>query len=357
MTSRSHPPRRAVLAAAGATLALALGGGAGRSSFAMAADWATFKRRFVQDPGRVVDTGNNGVSHSESQGWGMLFAEHHDDRQTFERLWTWTAATLRRPDKLFSWRFVPGVRDPVADKNNASDGDILIAWALSRAAIRWNEPRYAAESRALQIVILNRMIVDDAGSKILLPGVSGFQRGERWVVNLSYYVWPAFQHFAATGVESRRWLQLEADGLKLLDRASFGAFGLPPDWALVGKGAALVADDWPPYFGFDAVRVPLYLAWGNHKQRLGRYIAAWQAVKVGSRPPAWIDLRNGALSSFPGSEGVESIFTLISAAAGVRNLRSFAPLNDGDDYYSASLKMLVDMAARETASLSLPPKT
>ncbi len=356
MKDAVYPSRRAVLATAATAFALALGGGAGRSA-AMPVDWATFKRRFIQDPGRVVDTGNNGVSHSESQGWGMLFAEFHDDRPTFDRLWTWTAATLRRPDKLFSWRFTPGVRDPVADKNNASDGDILIAWALSRAAIRWSEPRYAAESKALQIVILNRMIVDDAGGKLLLPGITGFQRGERWVVNLSYYVWPAFQHFAATGVEPRRWLELEADGLKLLDRASFGAFSLPPDWALVGKGTTLVADDWPPRFGFDAVRVPLYLAWGKHRQRLGRYIAAWQAVKVGSRPPAWIDLRNGALSSFPGSEGVESIFTLISAAAGVRNVQAFAPLNDGDDYYSASLKMLVDMAARESASLSLPPKT
>ena len=39
---------------------------------------------------------------------------------------------LQRGDGLFSWKWSPNTSDPVPDKNNAADGDILIAWALMR---------------------------------------------------------------------------------------------------------------------------------------------------------------------------------------------------------------------------------
>src|SRR5690606_25275712 len=41
--------------------------------------WTDFRTRFIADDGRVVDTGSGGVSHSEGQGWSMLFAEANDD--------------------------------------------------------------------------------------------------------------------------------------------------------------------------------------------------------------------------------------------------------------------------------------
>src|SRR5436309_1896309 len=36
--------------------------------------WRSYKARFVTDQGRVVDTANGRISHSESQGYGMLLA-------------------------------------------------------------------------------------------------------------------------------------------------------------------------------------------------------------------------------------------------------------------------------------------
>ena len=36
--------------------------------------WAAYKTRFFQPEGRIVDTGNGGVSHSEGQGYGLLLA-------------------------------------------------------------------------------------------------------------------------------------------------------------------------------------------------------------------------------------------------------------------------------------------
>ena len=44
----------------------------------MAADtvnWEHFKLKFITEDGRVVDDGNNNMSHSEGQGIGMLLAD------------------------------------------------------------------------------------------------------------------------------------------------------------------------------------------------------------------------------------------------------------------------------------------
>jgi endo-1,4-beta-D-glucanase Y len=37
-------------------------------------DWAAYRDRFVMADGRVVDDANGGISHSESQGYGLLLA-------------------------------------------------------------------------------------------------------------------------------------------------------------------------------------------------------------------------------------------------------------------------------------------
>ncbi|XBS68472.1 glycosyl hydrolase family 8 [Acerihabitans sp. KWT182] len=106
------------------------------TAFSCAADvgnlgWQQYKQAFVLPDGRVVDTGNHDVSHSEGQGYGMLMAVFNDDKQTFANIWRWTRQTLYRDDVgLFSWRYEPQEKVAIADPNTASDGDTLIAWAL-----------------------------------------------------------------------------------------------------------------------------------------------------------------------------------------------------------------------------------
>ena len=133
--------RRALLSALGGTgLAAALPRPAQAAAVASdQAQWLEFRQRFITADGRVVDTGNRNVSHSEGQGYGMLLAEAFDDRPTFNRLLGWTRATLLRPEGLHAWRFKPGGIG-VDDNNNATDGDLYIGWALLRAAQRWDTP-------------------------------------------------------------------------------------------------------------------------------------------------------------------------------------------------------------------------
>ena len=337
--------RREFLKAGAAVAVLMLG-----SRIALADDqnWPTFKRRFIQNDERVVDTGNNDVSHSESQGWGMLFAESNGDRDAFQKLWQWTSATLQRGDGLFSWRWSPKAAEPVADKNNAADGDMLIAWALARAAKRWDEPRWAANAQTITAAILDQLAIEFQGRLILLPAAQGFTRKERRIVNLSYYVWPAIYDFAQAGGDQARWRRLEADGLALLDSAAFGTYRLPPDWLSIGSQEPRIADGWPPYFGFDAVRIPLYLAWRNEQARLGRFLSAWQTPQFGGKPPAWINLKDGAVAPFPSSGGYEAVLALTQFVSdGFQTKPPFAALADADDYYSASLKLLSNIAVGE----------
>ena len=63
--------------------------------------WESYKSRFMMPDGRIVDTGNGNVSHTEGQGFAMLLAVANDDRPAFDKLWQWTDKTRWRP---IQWR-------------------------------------------------------------------------------------------------------------------------------------------------------------------------------------------------------------------------------------------------------------
>ena len=89
----------------------------------------------------MVDTGNGGITHSEGQGWAMLFALQAGDRTRFERIADWTRENLRRTsDGLHAWRGKGS--DGSEDLNNATDGDLFIATALILAGEQWGRPEW-----------------------------------------------------------------------------------------------------------------------------------------------------------------------------------------------------------------------
>jgi len=79
----------------------------------------------------------------------MLFAVHYGDRAAFDLAWQWTQRNLQvRDDALMAWRWDP--KGGVTDKNDAADGDILIAWrsrAPARSGSSPTMPRRASASR------------------------------------------------------------------------------------------------------------------------------------------------------------------------------------------------------------------
>lgn len=226
-------------------------------------DWSAYRARFVDPSGRVVDDANDGISHSEGQGYGMLLAYLAGDRATFERIWTFTRTELLiRDDGLAAWRWDPKADPHVTDINVASDGDILIAYALARAGRAWNEPSYEQGATRIARALGQEAIRREGGRLVLLPGVTGFSVSERPdgpVLNLSYWIFEAFPVLAPLAPEVD-WAGLAASGRELIAGARLGPARLPPDWLSAPKDGALVpAEGFEPVFGYNSLRIVLYL--------------------------------------------------------------------------------------------------
>lgn len=339
-------PRRLALLGLPALIAAPLRAEPARDGFRRR--WAEFRERFLAPEGRVVDTGNGGISHSEGQGWAMLCAARADDRAAFERLHGWSMRVLKRPaDELFSWRFRPGAG--VEDPNNATDGDIFIAWALLEGGERWGRAEWQAQGAAMARDILQRLVRPAGDHLLLLPGLRGFERPGQIVVNPSYYAFPALRALALAAPDPA-WFQLVVDGLSVLRRGRFGRWRLPPDWLAWsrGEGRLAPAPGWPARFSYDAVRVPLYLAWAGLTEEPGVTGPArfWQE-HAPRMLPAWTDLSNNQLSPYPASRGTAAIAQLSRESAGLSGMSRaarHAPLH-GEDYYSSILTLLVELAA------------
>ena len=315
-------------------------------------EWSAFRDRFMLSEGRIVDTGNRGVSHTEGQGWAMLGAVRADDRASFDRLRGWTMRVLRRQgDTLFSWRFQPDAAQPVADTNNATDGDLFIAWALIEAGERWGVRDYGLQGRAMARDILRLLVTRAGPHTVLLPGAHGFRREEQVILNPSYYVFPAIRVLAAA-VPDPAWLDLAADGVALLRRGRFGRWRLPPDWLAVRRtdGDLTLPADWPPRFSYDAVRVPLYMAWVGLAREPGLTgpVEFWND-REHRHLPAWADLTTNEISPYPASAGIAVVSRLAAAHRFGTEFR-FPTRTAGreEDYYSAALGLLSTLAARDS---------
>jgi endoglucanase len=328
-----------------------------QDSATLTAEWAVYRDRFVAEDGRVRDTGNKQVSHTEGQGWAMLFAESFDDHATFDRIWDWTRDRLARKDSaLFAWRWDPGSDNPVADSNNATDGDILIAWALARAAGHWHVAAYREAAHRIAAEIRLKLIERVAGRMVLMPGSDGFKAKDGTVtVNPSYYVYPALAQLSRVD-PSPQWVRLRRDGVALLAKARFGQWDLTPDWITISKAGEIAPDAAHPRFGFDAIRIPLYLIWGNEAtvSRLADAQRFWNSF-TDKPAPAWVDVKDGSVANFAAPNGFQAIIQLVRAWH-VPQPPPLPEIGDKDDYYSASLILLAGLARQETTQTPAAPK-
>ncbi|MGO4706240.1 glycosyl hydrolase family 8 [Microvirga sp. 2MCAF38] len=226
-------------------------------------DWDAYRARFVAPTGRVIDNANGDISHSEGQGYGLLLAFAAGDRKTFEQIWTFTFTQfLIRDDGLSVWKWDPDARPNVSDRNNATDGDILIAYALARAGASWRDSRYVQAAQSIARAIGRSAIVRGTGRPVLLPGSTGFGLADRPdgpIINLSYWVFEAFPTLAALAPEYD-WNGVWREGITLLQQVDQTKTRLPADWLSIReKGQIGPADGFPPEFGYNSLRIPLYL--------------------------------------------------------------------------------------------------
>ena len=312
-------------------------------------DWLSFKSRFLLPDGRIVDTGNGDISHSEGQSYGMLFAVAFGDQATFDLISGWTARNLARgSDALHIWRYLPNQHEHTPDRNNATDGDLVIAMALNRAGQLWGRPDDAQAALTIARDIRTLLIANAGSRLVLLPALNGFTKKSTTVVNLSYYNFVAFRELGAIDT-SPLWPLLALDGMSLMQAARFGRWQLPPDWLAVplNDGLPEVASGWPPLCSYDAIRVPLNLTWAQSlspamSQSFANF---WTAAPY---QPAWANLATNAVSPYAAAGGLVAVRSVTMAGSPQMGLPPLPSVQQCTDYYSSSLTLLSRIAWEES---------
>lgn len=311
--------------------------------------WANYKAAFISPGGRVVDNANKDISHSEGQGYAMLLAVAADDREAFDLIWAWTRSQLMlRDDGLAAWMWDPAATPHVTDRNNATDGDILIAWALAEAGMHWSASAYQTAALQLSRAITAAAVGPSRFGQVVMPGTAGFAAADRKdgpVLNLSYWIYPAFLRLDALD-PGQAWMALFKSGLALTANSRFGAARLPTDWISIAGEQPRPAAGMPPTFGYDAIRIPLYLAWAGQARKsvLGPFAASW----TGPDPiPQRIDVGTGDATEPLSDSGYRAVAALVRCALGGTKLPSSVQEPAVDRYYPTTLRALVLVASRQ----------
>lgn len=306
-------------------------------------DWIQFKASFIEN-GRVIDKFQEGISHSEGQGMALLIAIQNNDPEAFSQIWNWTQSNLQvRNDKLFAWSW--SAKGGINDINNASDGDLFIAWALSRAYTKWKEPRYLSAAIEISQSIRVKLLRKTSKGTILLPGSIGFEKPGSLKLNLSYWLFPAITELSILDPDPD-WEELGAVGLQLINDAQLGKWQLPPDWLSLQNGIITPLND--DRFGFDAVRIPLYLIWGKQAsaKNMSPFQQFWGSFSEKSRIPAWVNLNTGETAPYSASSGLQSIVALTLAYPNLDSAQ-LPSFNPSQDYYSSMLFLLTKLALED----------
>ncbi len=310
--------------------------------------WDAFKSRFLMADGRIVDPENGSISHSEGQAWGMLLAEIHGDQEAFDRILRWTRGRLAiRPDRLLAWRYRPAPLNVVDDPNSATDGDLNYAWALLRAEARWPSRGYRSLAAGVARDIVTVATRQTEGRVLLLPGAWGFEEQEQLVINPSYYAFPALEALAAAFPHAA-WPALIADGERLLNESRAGRWSLPPDWARIRRrgGAPEPLPGRGERFGYDAIRIPLWLAWsGRWTSPVLHACSRFWLDRAHPHLPAWVRLTTDGISPYPAGHGVESVMQLVAGRGALP--RRAMPRRGLPGYYDSAISLLAEAASRE----------
>ncbi|MDN5785739.1 glycosyl hydrolase family 8 [Pseudorhodobacter sp.] len=287
---------------------------------------------------------------------GLTRAAAFDDMAAFDTIMTWTEEHLAvRSDALLAWRWTADPKKPVADTNNASDGDLFYAWALSSVAARHKRAELGARAENIARDLAAICIVDHpggGGDRLFLPGADGFRTEKGVVVNPSYYMPRAMTDLAAaTDVDALA--RLATDGTKMIE--GMAKSGLVPDWAEVtAKGWKAPPKRFAANAGYEAIRVPLFAAWSGQAKSpaIARYVAA-ASRNDPANPATVFDRKTGKPLEHSDAPGYQAVAALVGCASGTPG--AAMPLfSNQQPYYPATLHLMALVAQVENYSQCVP---
>lgn len=315
--------------------------------------WEKYKSTFISHDGRVIDVYQDQVSHSEGQGYSMLLAVAYGDRETFGKLWKWTQDNLaKRMDNLFAWGWGkrPNGDWEILDYNNATDGDILVAYALLKAADRWGDDGLREQALKITGSIKKNLALNAGERTYLIPGYHGYIKDYGAVLNPSYSVLAAFRRFAREA-DKAFWDRVYESSLFLVSRNIFGKMKLPADWVVLSDdGVSIYNDDGKkPRCGYEAIRTFLYLNWEDNPEYPEGLKKIFEFYSKVGYIPRWVDLKTDSVSLKQGSAGFYAVYAAAAMKTGDKALggklfkEARAGLeNEKDNYYSHVLYLLAE---------------
>jgi len=151
---------------------------------------------------------------------------------------------------------------------------------------------------------------------------------------------------------ARLWAEVWADGLRMVAEARFGDHGLPPDWLSISHqtGALSPAAGWPARFSYDAVRIPLHLAWARVcPPGFADAVNAYWSPGSPTFGAAWVDLQSGEVAGYPPSAGLRAVQHRWLSYQGIDPAPLTEPaLGGASDYFSSALVLLSHIAREPT---------
>ncbi len=315
-------------------------------SISLHASWSEYKALFIAEDGRVIDRVNSDITHSESIGYAMYLALQHNDLESFKKIHLWYTNNLTKNEfGLLSWKWGKEKDGTwgTLDMNNASDGDLWIAYDNILMYEKTQNDSYKKEAMTLIKNIKKHLVIEQAGSLYLLPGKKGFEHKDSIVINLSYYLFFIFDKFRKYDKDAI-WEQLQKDGIALLYKARFTPLQLNPDWVSINKHNSKVTLAKNASFGFDAIRIPYNILKSEIKEKdklLQPYQNYVDAMKKSGAIFGVSDLKNGTISIYNYSFAHLSVYNMIDKYFNKQESFS-AQLNQlkgerKDDYYSYSI--------------------
>jgi endoglucanase len=230
-----------------------------------------YKKYIIQPDGRVVDWYNNGVTHSEGIGYTLFFAVSLNDKKTFFKVFNWFLNNMglnKYGLVPWLWGKRPNGSWGILDFNDASDGDIWIAYSLLLGYEKWKEP--LLKRLALKLIhSIRKYDIFTCKDKILLkPGNFGFLFPKYIRINPSYYTPWIFEKFIEYD-PSTVWISLSKQSFFIFKHYVDTDLKLPADWVDISLNQCKPLTFYGT-FGFNAIRVPIwiyaYFKHGNIKE-------------------------------------------------------------------------------------------
>jgi len=316
-------------------------------SVSLYADWNEYKSRFIQDDGRVIDKKNSNITHSEAIGYTLYFAYRFNDDKTFDKVYNWYQNNLiKNRYGLISWKWGKDSNNSwgILDHNNASDGDLWIAYDLLLMAQKRGDDKFKVEALSLIGAIKKHLIIEYHKKLFLLPGKEGFKKSDHIILNPSYYRFDIFEAFSKVDTTGP-WKILSRDGEWLLHHTVFSSLKLHSDWITMDENLTTKPAK-TMRFGYDAIRIPLNIIQSTLPTKidlLHNYKNYVNMMREGSVPLGVVTLEKGSISLYDFCYGHLAIYDmLLSKPLFSKKLKRMIQ-EDKDNYYAYTLYLFTTL--------------